>query len=289
MKWVFEQPTSGRFLNEMPGVSFRQLENINDLDNESLLTVWKSISHNAATGFLFDLKGKLGVTHRMRSGFPVTEKLEFSKELAKESGRVVVEQFNLSKNLHFGRLLIRSIALKSELLGEVTVSVETPTAVLYEQTHLVGNTPTVIELNVSVETRYAKEVTVYAESSVLLEKVTQQRRYYDCAPCTVKPIRHGLVDASLSCDLSLYLEDNQDYLLYPYMHRLALEFLKERIGSDRVNRFTTLNEEKAKDLYNKYEDDYHKLLDSYVAGMKSADCICFEKNTPMYSVQTLVP
>ena len=61
------------------------------------------------------------------------------------------------------------------------------------------------------------------------------------------------------------------------MYKLAIEIMKERLGSDQVNQFT-LNRDQANELRDSYKIEYENSLNEALEGLRPQNGVCFQCN-----------
>ena len=64
-----------------------------------------------------------------------------------------------------------------------------------------------------------------------------------------------------------------------FLYKLGVEFCKERISSDRINRYTLMDRDQAIELKDSFEKQYKELLDNALRDLRvESDGVCFECN-----------
>ena len=63
----------------------------------------------------------------------------------------------------------------------------------------------------------------------------------------------------------------------PFLYKLGIEFCKELLHSDRINRFTLMDRETATELKESFQNEYNKMIDNIFRDIKVDDFDeCFE-------------
>lgn len=86
-----------------------------------------------------------------------------------------------------------------------------------------------------------------------------------------------IVDYNLKCDISEFICSSKDLFKFAFWWKLGSQIMFDRMNSDRMNKYT-LNKTKVelKDLYNYYEDNYDKIMESVLDNLeKNSDQVCF--------------
>lgn len=74
------------------------------------------------------------------------------------------------------------------------------------------------------------------------------------------------------CDYEDLICNNKQRLLNPWRYLLGNQLMQFRIYSTRLNRFTTVDLDSAKELLNFYQVEYEKALQSAVKLIDTGDC-----------------
>ena len=289
IKNVVVNPASGRYLNELPGISFRQLEGIKDVDAIDLHETWEDIERNAIDHFLLDLKASVSVKTPVRDVLSHSKTVSFSEKKLDASVWHTVREFSFSNRLHYGVLKVDSLRVRSEVFGNVVVRITVDGISEELEPQGVTAAGTTITLNSEYRSSEVGKVLIEVNADVALYG-TEEKHASPCyylPSCYPKQGNAGQIKYTLSCDFEAYLQDSSYSVLTPFMHRLALEFLKERIGSDRVNHFTLLNVNKAEELYERYMDEYRGMLKKTT--LNPTDCLCFGKAQMTVSIRNVLP
>jgi hypothetical protein len=86
------------------------------------------------------------------------------------------------------------------------------------------------------------------------------------------------------CDYDKMICDNINLLTQSFKYKLAIWLLIYRINTNRVNRYTTIDLQSAKDLRTFYETEYRKSLSQEVMCIDVSDCkLCCGGNPQIVS------
>lgn len=91
------------------------------------------------------------------------------------------------------------------------------------------------------------------------------------------------------CDYEDLICDNKDVLINPWMMLLANQLMLFRIYSSRLNRFTTVDLESAKEMATHYQVEYEASLLQAVQLMDISACRCELKPGGQISRQWMMP
>lgn len=91
---------------------------------------------------------------------------------------------------------------------------------------------------------------------------------------------HGMVlDLTVNCSIENVLCSNKYLFRIPLWYKLGAELMNERLNSDRINAYTMLNKEQAKERRDMYDEKYEKQLNSILSNMEpTGDNLCFSCN-----------
>lgn len=79
-------------------------------------------------------------------------------------------------------------------------------------------------------------------------------------------------ELNCDCDYDALICENLEVLTQAWKYKLGIWILQFRINSNRLNRFTTINIEQAKELLTFYQVEYEKMLSSSVLCMDISSC-----------------
>lgn len=79
-------------------------------------------------------------------------------------------------------------------------------------------------------------------------------------------------ELNCDCDYDALICENLEVLTQAWKYKLGIWILQFRVNSNRLNRFTTINIEQAKELLTFYQVEYEKMLSSSVLCMDISSC-----------------
>lgn len=79
-------------------------------------------------------------------------------------------------------------------------------------------------------------------------------------------------ELNCDCDYDELICENLEVLTQAWKYKLGIVLLMFRLNSNRLNRFTTVNIEQAKELRDYYQAEYEKYLSSSVLCMNITSC-----------------
>lgn len=305
---------SGLYAVDLPGVTLDLLDDLTTSDQADFEACWASIYNRAKKNFIKDVQGRIAdkfhfdlkLVSRETSKFQESEnttggtagiKIEYTmpKYARIRIGQIVVNSLENYSNVP---LLFRDENASGELLFTKTVD-------------LVAGKNTI-----NIDRDFEVEDTLfigYDSDSYRLYK-TENKYYANCSyfhfdklscsfPCysdgfnaSVTHINGGGINVKLviHCSIEKFILENINLFDTAFWYRIGVELMKERIASDRFNRFTTLTEERAAQLMDVYASEYSNetktgQLDMAVKNLRvQEDQICFECKSTV-SATNLLP
>ena len=92
-------------------------------------------------------------------------------------------------------------------------------------------------------------------------------------------------EVSIRCAYESIICANIDIYADAYLYALGIELMRERLYSDRVNRFTTIDRKKAQELIELFTQDYTDFLQTAnnTVSLKDDACVeCIETSSYKY-------
>jgi len=89
-----------------------------------------------------------------------------------------------------------------------------------------------------------------------------------------------ILNYHIRCSVSNFVCHHIDQFTTPFLYRLGIEFIKERLGSAEVNQYTLTDQPQAIALLEMFKGEYD--LDTIIQGIQiEEDGLCFECNHPV--------
>lgn len=117
-------------------------------------------------------------------------------------------------------------------------------------------------------------------------------------PCYGSPYTASIIQVNggglnihfvVACSIEKFICENINIFKIAFWNRIAVDILRERIVSDKFNRFTTFTSERAKELMDFYNAEYDKHLHNSVRNLRiKEDHICFNCKSAV-STATVLP
>jgi hypothetical protein len=285
---------SGLYANGLPGVTLDLLDDLTKDEQEDWEEFWGDLYSRAVTNFTGDVQGKLADKFHFDLKLIARETSLFKDDLNAESGIAGIKlEYDLPK---YGRLNVVTIEVFSDAAATdaefVFYEEDEKGRELYTKTTDLTEGWNTINIDRSFD---VDELFIgYTVADVQLYQ-TENRRYNDCHyyefsplscvfPCynnsrgTVTQVNGGGINViyNATCSIEKFIEDNINIFKEAFWYRIGLELFRERIMSDRFNRWTTLTVEDAEKKESVYAKECELKLNNSIRSLKlSSDPVCF--------------
>ena len=334
-------PESGIWLNDfLPGVEWKQVDQIADVDQVNYVNVWRDIQARAAKRFNTDIIAALQnrfAENGLSSGYklkqitqtanigrivdtattyaPVNEERGASIELSQEDSSFAnsnLQVIHIQSFSFYSPAVAAYTFLIKDLDTGLTLSTKTVAASFNNGWNivLVNETFSVRRLSITFTATLITSVKLDI-SQHGLQSFSNSGMYWDDGCCSdwgcgcgarVQGIKGADIDTgntygvsvifSVKCTYDNLICNNKNFFSSAWCYLLGAELMRERIYSSRINRWTTVDQSRAKDLRKEFEvmykggelDDvkYTGELNSAVYGidLDQRDC-CIECDAPV--------
>lgn len=292
-------PASGRFINELAGISLKSMQKVANEEQLNFLGVWNDVQSRAWMRLTTDLRNKLRAKYLVKSNrglFYVVSTATGNNVAASNHYRGWVIDTGLDENGFFAfyvnqisvdlpeavpTLIVKLFDRAGAVLDTFTVS----DAVAGINTVTVAKSYSTAHLFVAVDcTSVALKQTEFEPSCLnsccdmicdLLGNGCEPS-VYGAEAMKVTPARQGktstsygiTADVMATCDYSSIIGYQKDTFTAAWMYLLGHELMLERMYSDRKNMFTTVDAETAVQLKDHYLGEYENALNDAVAGIR---------------------
>jgi hypothetical protein len=286
---------SGLYANGLPGVTLNLLDDLTKDEQEDFLEFWEDIYNRTIINFVGDVQGKLADKFLIDLKLLSRETSKFETDDNAGSGNAGIKlEYSLPK---YGVLHVMTIEVFSDSVqsGITFTFYDTNESgrVLYtsEDNDLVeGINIIYVDQDFSVDKLFIG----YDRSAVTLRQT--RNRYFDsgyyfsfneitCSfPCynnsegKVTQIDGGGINViyNATCSIRKFVEDNLNIFKEAFWYRIGLELIRERIFSDRFNRWTTMQPEDAEKKEGAYAKECELKLSNAIRSLRmTEDPICF--------------
>lgn len=302
-------PPSSLYVNDLPGISLKQINSITDEENATFLSVWNNIQDRAERRFSLDVREAMSAKYRLKS---LAQGVNLGKVFVDDGGGSqhilptgagieIITDNNLDSQYTISPLLQINIQNVNYYCNELNnvgniltlfiLDIDTniilfskSCEILYEgwNTYEVNQsftstntTPTPINLRVFFGTVDLDNVTELVD-------LPNNIQNSQCCGVLVRgwsgtdniSYTYGLsATFNVTCSWDGLICQNKNLFSRAFWYLCGIEFLTELIYSSVLTAWTTINLQKAKDLRAEYEVEYQKSLTQVASGM-NLDCDC---------------
>ena len=294
---------SGLYANGLPGVTLNLLDDLTKDEQEDYEEFWDDIYQRSITNFISDVQAKLADKFFIDLKLVSRETSEFKADINANSGLAGIKlTYYLPR---YGRLNINTIEVFSE-------SVQADKEIYFYDTDENGrllHTETV-DLVEGVNTIHVDEYfnvdkLFIAYDPTDISILETKNRYFDkyryisfsdlsCIygcygssdHASVNQVNGGGINVifNATCSIERFVEQNINIFKDAFWYRIGLELIRERIFSDRFNRWTTMTAEDAESKQASYASECEIKLNNSVRSLRMTDDpICFACKSPVTS------
>ena len=307
-------PASGLYINDLPGISLKQMVSLTNEEEKTYLDLWSMIQTRAQSRFSLDVREAMGKLYRLKS---LTNAINMPKQVTNVTKAAVagskagfIIQMNEAQNYDYIASPLNAIHIQQLFFygsvqekGIFVVYDAYTNEILwssgnYELTLDGWNT---IEVN---QTFNAQALAVYVTPSVndpiSAFYTTEAPNYHQTPGCcdirlngfytetSFTPFTNDALESqttntygltatfSIVCTWDNLICTNKSLFTRPWWYLCGIELLTEQLYSSKLNQFTTVNLQRAKELREEYQVEYMKALEQIAGGFNLACDCCIE-------------
>lgn len=307
----YNQPDSGRFINDLPGITTEQLEAISDQsDQYEPRLAWLDILNRAARMFEADVKTHLK-PHARNYSYKSTG---ITGEIDRQNQDVALGNFfngwefdlygrseNIAITIETATIHIVSgvdfqIRIYDSATGELldTIgydisAIAKPSTNVFRimKTYPIWLHP---KLFIGYEAANISTKRVNVFRNVASVSAVQVSNSASIVSDNMSAADTGLIlTYNLECSVDNYVCQRISLLTDPFLHKLGIEFCNERLYSDRINRWTTLDRQTATELRDTvFMPEYKQQMEAIFSDIRFEHSDeCFECARPIKHVDYL--
>jgi hypothetical protein len=300
---------SGLYATNIPGVTLALFDDLTKDEQGDYVECWNDLYSNAQANFIADVQGKLADKFHIDLKLVSRETSEFTKDENTFDGHAgLTLQYYLPKYAKLQVLTIEIFSIESYASPEFIVRFyknDSSGELLY--TKSVEIIPGRNRIDIFQDFEVDKLFISYSSADYRLYK--SENRYYmdgsypwgfDKFSCTF-PICVGSnasvtqtnggglnADFVVYCSIEKFICRNLNIFKKAFLSRIGIDLIRERVLTDRFNRFTTLTTERATELAGYYQKEYDNDLENSVRNLRiQEDPICFECKSIVSSTNLL--
>lgn len=293
---------SGLYANQLPGVTLNLLDDLTKDEQEDFEEFWSDIYARSIVNFVGDVQSKLTDKFNVDLKLLSRETSSFKDDVNESAGIAGIKlEYTLPK---YGRIHVVTIEVFSQSVVTdvdfVFYDTNDEGRVLYTKT--VDLAEGLNTINIDRDFDVDKLFIGYETAGVSL--LQTKNRYFDncyyfefsdlsCVfPCygnsrgVVSHVNGGGINViyNVYCSINKLVEDNINLFKEAFWYRIGLELIRERIFSDRFNRFTTMTPEDAERKENAYTCECELKLSNAIRSLRlTEDPTCFVCKSLVYS------
>lgn len=315
-------PESGLYINDLPGITIAQLSDINTSDQATFLDLWAAIQRRSAKIFETTFTNAMAKKFRLKK---ITEAFKLSETvdgtvtfpaIAGELRGIYMDCFVDKSAFH--HIPLSKVRLYLPASGTLPATLDLRVYEVHDDTLTLLDTftqPVSAGWNTyQINKKYYDSRTLYIaydasqidSASIPLDSFDLNPYLYgDLAQFFSHIFINGArysgghfsesTDETFGLTATLGLQCSFDVLVCNYRENLAVawwyllgsELMKERIYSDRVNRYTTVDLDKARDLTQRLYNDYVNELATFVDSVDLLRDWCVDCDAQVKQVEFL--
>lgn len=314
-------PESGLHLNQLPGVTLAQIEMLNNADQASWVDLWNSIQIRASKTFMTSFTNFMNKKYRLKK---ITEQYQTSRVVnpattyppASELRGIFMDCFIVKSVFHY--IPIEKVTVNLLNAGNFTLQifgVGADGSTLTELDSFVVTGANAGENVVFVNKTYtdyrrifiAYDATSITSVSTPLNSIDLNPQLLIAGPYAV--FNHIYINGRISsggtfttqgldtygistilglkCSYEVFICANRQDLALAWWYLLGAELMIDRQYSDRVNRYTTVDIKKAKDLEELFRKKFENELETFVNSVSLTTDWCIDCDAQITRIQRI--
>jgi len=293
-------PASGLFINSLPGISFKSVEQLADAEQKTYIGVWSDVQLRATKKLELMVNAELSKQHKVKTlkhsvSTPPSDTLS-TVNLGMGAAIKISQKCLSPLQSHY----VQTVTIKKQDIGddaylaiydadtgtilhdETIVTDATNDTVTFQVNKSFTNENIVITMIVNSNTFYTQDVdNIYTECSEILFG-TYSSSFNNTG------LNYGLsVVYNLRCSLANLACYAKDLFALPLWYMLGSEMMMERMTSERINKWT-VDRKQAEELKAMYDIEAEKALKAAIAGASINDCDCCLECDPPIAIREAI-
>lgn len=302
-------PASGLFINSLPGISLKSVEQLADAEQQNYIGVWNDVQLRALKRLELSVISELAKEYKLKAT-KYTINTQYENALVGGAPTVNLGTLRASiliKTNCYSELnsnLVKSLFVQTPTIPQgCTVSVWDYETKIFLDSFSLTISSSVTEIPINKK---------YYQHNILLEITTNTNIYYsnlelnniysDCADILFGTSNmasnvdfvntnkcYGIrLLYSNKCDFSNIVCYNKEVFALPLWYLLGSELMMERMVSDRINKYT-VDKKQAEELKAYYDAEFDKALKQAISGISLVDCDCCLECDPLIAIKEALP
>jgi hypothetical protein len=303
-------PPSSLYVNDLPGISLKQINSITDEENATFLSLWNNIQDRAERRFSLDVREGMSAKYQLKSlaqGVTLSRVVEdYTTNTYPNSTYLGISiELNSGDNLYtpspLMQINVQSVSFynpsgaNTGLNSSVVFFDMDTNQILYQKSIVLGaggwENYEINQSFLSTSTQNPLRIACVIDNAEQLAFVSQtlnsEIRINSCCQADINGMSiegnqvysesaesYGVTATfNVTCSWDSLICQNKNLFSRAFWYLCGIEFLTELIYSSVLTSWTTINLQKAKDLRAEYEVEYQKSLSQVASGM-NLDCDC---------------
>jgi len=291
-------PPSGLYVNDLPGISLKQIVSLTNEEEKTYLDLWDMIQRRAQNRFSLDVREQMSKAYKIKS---INQGININGISAGTGTATKPSNTYYGFSLEYDTMdtgyvpspltymHIQQINFFSEISGNYTINfidIDTKRT-LYSINNFINIGLNLIEVNTTFNNVGRLFVGIQIPENDNYTSIKSTDNYWNgCCGVLVRGATYYDDVASfgtelfgfspiftIGCSWDGLICQNKNIFSRALWYLLGIEVLTEVIYSTKLNQFTTVNLQKANELRTEYQVEYMKSLTQVAEGM-NLDCDC---------------
>jgi hypothetical protein len=299
-------PASGLYLNDLPGIDLKSIKAITDADQGTWTETWQVVQRRAASVFQSAITNALSPKYRLHRVIEaiVTPQVilpEQTKAASNEYRGIYItmpvmasplQQWYLSTiDLYLAdtaSTVVKVYQVNGQVFKELDSFTITDKQGMY---HLVVDRSYTLsgDVYIGYDALHVRSVSLPITGDDMSQLSYMQCRAATWDGTTIAPTNdsYGLsASYNLQCSYDALVGNMRQPLAVAWWYLLGAELMAERIYTDRINRYTTIDLNKAKDLREEFKRAFIDELQSVADGLDLSTDSCIACNALLTSIES---
>lgn len=288
-------PPSGLYVNDLPGISLKQIVSLTNEEEKTYLELWDMIQRRAQNRFSLDVREQMGKAYKIKSinqAISVPGYSTGTGTIATDAEYGFTIEYDTMDTGYVPSPLsyihVQKVQFYSEVNGTMNLTfrdIDSGEIVYQSPTFFSNIGLNTIEVNYTFNNvarlfggLYMTNGSLY--TSIKAPAITgeccgalSRGAWYDGSFHYTQEVYGVCATYTIGCAWDGLICLNKNIFSRPYWYLLGIEVLTEVIYSTKLNQFTTVNLQKANELRTEYQVEYMKALTQVAEGM-NLDCDC---------------
>ena len=300
-------PTAGLYLNDLPGISITAIDAIANTEQATFLHVWETVQTRASQLFTTAFVNAVSKRYRLRrvpSSAAISSAIDTSITYP---AATQYRGFTIAAPQAYSPLLLLyldSLSLYLSQAVNTTIKVYQVVNNNLTQIDSIAITGLVGWNQIALNKSYPADKTLFVgyDASAIIavslnpsptlsiagSTATVQGAYYDGSTFATGSETYGLSGSiSLQCSFEPLMALLKNQIAVAYWYLLGAELMAERIYTDRINRYTTIDLPKARALREEFKQNFTAQLMTVVEGLDLNEDSCIDCYAQLLSREQL--